>query len=282
MTMGGGGSDGDQTIVVVKKRKKNHGGHHGGSWKVAYADFVTAMMAFFLVMWIMGLDEGVKDVVAGYFANPVGFERGFSGGRDPLSSGTTPLSDEGHPTMIFTREAQTADFERVADRLEGRLEGAGVGGHLSAEVEIVITEEGLRIELMETDQGALFFERSSSSLKPALDEMLTIVAEELQTLPNPVVVEGHTDAARFVRRQYTNWELSVDRANAARSALTEGGLPPHRIAEVRGYAHRELRNPDQPYAARNRRISILLPFLEAREIVPGTFGLPTEESEQGS
>ncbi len=249
-------------IVIVKKKKVVGGGHHGGSWKVAYADFVTAMMAFFLVMWIMGMDQGVKDLVQGYFSNPVGFRRAYSGGLNPISSGNSIQNLDIQRTIMLTRQAQSERFQEAAQNLEGQMREAGVMIGLDAEVEIVVTEQGLRIDIMETGGPDAFFERSSAALRPALTTLLSTISEQLVDLPNQVVVEGHTDSMPFraSRAGYTNWELSVDRANAARRELLAAGLPAERIAEVRGYADRELKIPDDPLAPRNRRISLLLPF----------------------
>ncbi len=252
-------SDG-RKIIVIRKKKGGHDEEHGGAWKVAYADFVTAMMAFFLVMWIMGMDQGVKDMVEGYFSNPVGFKRAFSGGSNPMSAGTDPSNLDLRRAVLMTREAQRVQFQRAAEEIGEKLMERGLLGGMEAAVEIVVTEQGLRIELMETGEGETFFDKASARLKPALRSVLALVGPELQALPNPVVVEGHTDALPFGSPGYSNWELSVDRANAARRVLLEAGLNGERIMEVRGYAERELKNPDDPLDPRNRRISVLLPF----------------------
>lgn len=255
----------DQKIVIVKKKKVVAGGHHGGSWKVAYADFVTAMMAFFLVMWIMGMDQGVKDLVQGYFNNPVGFRRAFSGGLNPISAGNAVQNINIQRTIMMTREAQSERFRESASELEARLLEAGVDVGSQGDVEITVTNRGLRIDLMEAGGGTSFFARASAELQPRLVTILTSVAEQLTELPNPVIVEGHTDALPFRGRGgYTNWELSVDRANGARRALQAGGLPSARFAEVRGYAATQPKDPSDPLDPRNRRISILIPFTEER------------------
>jgi chemotaxis protein MotB len=263
-------------IVVVKKRKAEHGGHHGGSWKVAYADFVTAMMAFFLVMWIMGMEEGVRDLVQGYFTNPVGFQRGYAGGANPLSSGTSALNMQVRGAILLNRRDQAEAFENIAREIDGELDRAGLLDGLGADVEVVVTDEGLRIELMETDDAEILFSSGSADLRPRLREVLGVIASELGALPHEVVVEGHTDAVPFGLAAYTNWELSVDRANAARRALLSGGLQDGRVSEVRGYAERQLKIPGEPRDPRNRRISLFLPFTdEVRlEVVPS--GSPRE------
>lgn len=251
---------GPSKIIIVKKKVKKHGGHHGGSWKVAYADFVTAMMAFFLVMWIMGMDQGVKDMVQGYFQNPVGFKRSFSGGRNILSQGNSIVNVEVRRAVMLRRRDEEAGMRAAADSIEARLARIGVLEE-AIDVQAAVTSEGLRIEMMETSADPVFFQRGSARLTPALDAVLHLVAAELRGLPEMVVVEGHTDAVPFGRADYTNWELSVERANAARRVLLAGGLQDARIAEVRGYADRRPRIGDDPSDPRNRRISILLPFL---------------------
>lgn len=263
----------DRPIIVVKKKKVVRGGHHGGSWKVAYADFVTAMMAFFLVMWIMSMDEGVKDMVQGYFQNPVGFKRSFSGGRNPLSAGNFITDLDIKRTVIIHRREQEDRFERAAGQIREQLLAEGTLDGMDADVEMVISDDGLRIELMETGSGDSFFDRASAALKPTLRDVLRVVAKELDRVPGDVVIEGHTDAMPFGRRNYSNWELSAERANAARAALVDYGFPEARISEVRGYAHRRPKIAEDPMDPRNRRISVLLPFLEvdleSLTVVPG-------------
>ena len=256
------GGDDRKKVIIVKKKKADHGGHHGGSWKVAYADFVTAMMAFFLVMWIMTMDQGVKDLVQGYFQNPVGFKRAFSGGTNPLSAGNFVKNMDIKRTVILNRRQQEERFKNAAQEIQARIDHEGIITGLDAEVEIVVTDEGLRIELMETGRGEVFFDKASALLKPALQDVLGVVGGVLEEIPGEIVVEGHTDALRYGGMRYSNWELSVDRANAARRAMVVGGLEDSRITEVRGYADRQLKIVDAPLDPRNRRISVLLPFEE--------------------
>jgi chemotaxis protein MotB len=247
-------------IVIVKKKKGHAGGHHGGSWKVAYADFVTAMMAFFLVMWILGMDEGARQAVEGYFSNPVGYKKGYSSGNSPLSSGNSPGQIQSRPIRLIMRAAEQERFEEVGAKIQLRVREESALRQIATQVEIITTEQGLRIELVEGGDGQTFFAFASRELKPAGRSVLRLIAQELGELANPMVVEGHTDAAQFGSSAYTNWELSTDRANAARRALQGAGLDPSRIQEVRGYADTQLRVPTRPLDAANRRISILLPF----------------------
>jgi chemotaxis protein MotB len=253
-------SDGKK-IIIVKKVKDKHDAHHGGSWKVAYADFVTAMMAFFMVMWIMGMDQGAKDMVQGYFQNPVGFKRSFSGGRNILSQGNSITSMDVQRTMILLRRTEEEDrLKQAAQAIEFALGESGLDQGDGGVVEVVVTRDGLRIEMMEVGLGEPFFDRSSARLKPALTRALEVVGSQIMELSNGIVIEGHTDATRFAGRRYSNWELSVDRANAARRVLIASGLSDGRLMGVRGYADRELRVVDQPDHPTNRRITLLLPF----------------------
>ena len=256
MAKGGG------KVVIVKKIKKGGHGHHGGSWKVAYADFVTAMMAFFMVMWILGMDDQTKKAIEGYFSSPVGFKKGYSSGSSPLSSGSSPAAVKREAVQIALRQLQSKRFEAVQAHLRGSMDSIAAIGKLRAKVEITVTRNGLRIELIEDESGDTFFPISS----PVMTEMghvaLEAIAGELKGLENPIVIDGHTDAARYANKQYTNWELSADRANAARRILEEYGLDPTRITEVTGLADKQLKYPNDPLNPSNRRISILLPFLD--------------------
>ncbi len=251
--------DAKPKVIVIRKRDKGHGGHHGGSWKVAYADFVTAMMAFFLVMWIMGMDQDVKDLVQGYFNNPLGTNREISHGLNPATTGSLIRTGFGSGVPVASSSPHLAELELVARNLEERFDSLGLHD-LGAEVEVVVTPEGLRIEIMELSDEEVFFEKGSAGVRPTLRRILTTITEELGDMPLPLVVEGHTDARPFARPgPYGNWELSVDRANAARRVMVEGGFAEGQFSEVRGYADRRPRVAADPLAARNRRVTLLMP-----------------------
>jgi chemotaxis protein MotB len=258
MARGGGGK-----IIIVKRVKKGGHPHHGGSWKVAYADFVTAMMAFFMVMWILGMDEDVKKAIEGYFSNPVGVKKGFAAGSNPLMSGSAPSTVRREAVQVALRQMQQQRFKAVESQLRGKLDSVAASGKLKARVEVMVSAAGLRIELIEDGDGDTFFPFASSEMKEAGKVALLVIAEELRTLQNPVVIEGHTDAAQYARRDFTNWELSADRANSARRVLETSGLGTDRIVEVNGLADKQLHYPKDPLNPANRRISILLPFLNA-------------------
>ncbi|MEP7344236.1 MAG: flagellar motor protein MotB [Gemmatimonadaceae bacterium] len=252
---------GGSKIIIIKRKKRAAHAHHGGSWKVAYADFVTAMMAFFMVMWILGMDENLRKAVEGYFSNPVGFKKGYSAGASPLSSGASPASIKRDAIELATRTVQTVKFTTVGDRIKQRLDSLTLAGGLKAKVEVTLGVDGLRIELIEDEKGDAFFPFGSAEMKPAGRLALAIISQELILLENPVIVEGHTDAAPYSRRDYTNWELSADRANAARRIMIQDKLAERRIVEVNGLADRQLKFPKDPLNPSNRRISIRLPFI---------------------
>jgi chemotaxis protein MotB len=248
-----------KNIIIIKKKKGGHGGHHGGAWKVAYADFVTAMMAFFMVMWILGMDEQTRASIEGYFSNPVGFKKGYSSGKSPLASGNSPGEVQTTPIKLVSRRDEEKSFDQTGERIRDRLKEAGLKD-IGERVEIIETGSGLRIELADAGKGNDFFAVASSTMTNDMKNTLEIVAQELAPLSNPIVIEGHTDAAQFAG-MYSNWELSADRANAARRIMEASGLASSRVVEVRGMADRQLRIPNNPLDPRNRRISIFLPFL---------------------
>ena len=249
--------------IIVKRVKKGHAAHHGGSWKVAYADFVTAMMAFFMVMWILGMDEQTRNAVEGYFSNPVGYKKGFGSGSSPIANGQTPARIASAQVKVIMHRAEVKAFDKAAENIKGKLESAK-GSIGSAKFEVTVSEEGLRIELIEDGPGDTFFPSGSANVKTGLRDGIQLIASELIPLHNAVIVEGHTDATKYsTKAGYTNWELSADRANAARRVLEEAGLAGARIREVRGLAATRPRIPDNPFAPQNRRISLLLPYSNA-------------------
>jgi chemotaxis protein MotB len=251
-------------IIIKKKKVAGGGGHHGGSWKVAYADFVTAMMAFFMVMWILGMDDKTKQAVEGYFANPVGYKKGYGAGSSPLATGASIGTVQKQSSMrLMVRSQEKQAFEEARKGIAEKLEGNDSLKALQAVVDVTIGEDGLRVELVESMRGDVYFPSGSARVNPATMLVLQLVGAELSRLRHTVVIEGHTDAAPYGSdRSYGNWELSADRANAARRILESAGVDPARIRGVRGYAATQLRLPDDPLASANRRISILLPFTE--------------------
>jgi chemotaxis protein MotB len=246
---------GQQPVIIIKKKGHGKHAHHGGAWKVAYADFVTAMMAFFLVMWIVGQSADVKAGVAGYFRDPKAFE----GGRGVLPGAESGTTGGGAPMGMTDLEAAKAALAHAAEQIRKALEALPEFEDLKDQVEITLTDEGLRIELREApDDG--FFDSGSAHVKPPTVAMLRVIATQLGELPNAVAVEGHTDSRPYSAESpvYTNWELSADRANAARRILEASGIRPKQIEAVRGFADTRLRKAEEPLDAGNRRISIVV------------------------
>jgi len=257
----------EQQPIIVIKKKGGHGGHHGGAWKVAYADFVTAMMAFFLVMWIVAQSQSIKDAVSGYFNDPSGYGKKaaagamLKGSQSMLKGGQSVLKNGPPPpkTPEQAREILKQASEHIKEALNSMMGFAAMKNL----VEIELTPEGLKIQLMEAmkskEDSSYFFGSGSAVLSPWGEEILTLIAKELGKLDNKIVIEGHTDSRQFVSQtKYTNWELSADRANSARKLMEDNGLRPHQIWEIRGYADRQPRFKDHPEDARNRRIAIIV------------------------
>ncbi len=266
------GAKDKKKIIIKKVVKGGHGGHHGGSWKVAYADFVTAMMAFFLVMWIVGMDDKAKESIQGYFSNPVGFKKGFGSGASPMGSGNTPVLGLREP--MPARLAEEAAMESTRKRLAEAFEGTDLAG-LEEHVDITLSHEGLRIEFGEGLIGDATFASGSAVMTESMLRALALLGAEIAPLPNVVIIEGHTDGVPLRRPGgYSNWELSSDRANAARRALQTQGVAPDRVVSVRGFADRSPKISDFPLDPRNRRISVLLPFRN-----PATGASPLEAPE---
>jgi chemotaxis protein MotB len=234
-------------IFVIKRKKAGHGGHHGGAWKVAYADFVTAMMALFIVLWLMSADEKVKEAVSAFFNNPTG--NGTQIGTD--AAGT------GHAITL-----PKDDMAKLREKMEQALKSMPNFKDMKEHVEMTITVDGLRIELLETEAG-MFFESGRPLPSASGAELLTRLAEELGKLPNHLLLEGHTDAKPFTTKDgyYSNWELSTDRANAARRLMEQHGVRHEQVAQVRGFAERQLRHPEDPMHASNRRVSVIVQYL---------------------
>jgi len=233
-----------QPIIVIKK-KGAHGGHHGGAWKVAYADFVTAMMALFIVLWLMNSSEKIRKAVAGYFNDPKGTATLMG----------TAMSGTGETVKAAS---STTSMEHLKEKIEQEIKARKNLEQLSKQIEITISPEGLRIELLEAQSGT-FYEMGSARLSHSGQELVALLAGELKTLPNALLIEGHTDAAPYSSdATYTNWELSADRANAARRLMQQDGVRSDQVTQVRGYADQMLRVKSNPYDPSNRRISILV------------------------
>ncbi|MBS1855582.1 MAG: OmpA family protein [Acidobacteria bacterium] len=240
-------------IVVIRRKKGGHGGHHGGAWKVAYADFVTAMMALFIVLWLMSADKEVREQVSAFFNNPTG----------PGKQMGTDAAGVGHGLEI-----PKEDMAKLAQKIQQALMQVPEFRNIKDHVEITVTSDGLRIELLETEAG-MFFESGRAQPTKTGAELLAALAQELGRLPNNLLIEGHTDAKPFSRDgEYSNWELSTDRANSARKLMESNGIHGQQVMQVRGFADRDLRHPDDPMAASNRRVSVIVQYLVKPQQAP--------------
>src|SRR5579863_3273700 len=244
--------NGSRPIIIIKK-KAGHGGHHGGAWKVAYADFVTAMMALFIVLWLLNTNKPVREAIAGYFKDP-------SGTANKIGSNKTGVAE----AVAITKD----DMPKLKEELEKAIRGIPNFEKLKDQIEMTLTPEGLRIELLETETGT-FFDVGAPAPNANGKELLSLLAHELGKLPNNLSIEGHTDAKPYTRgREYGNWELSTDRANAARRLMQHDGVRENQVMQVRGYADQMPRKKDEPQDASNRRISVIVQNLESKPEAP--------------
>ena len=232
--------------LLQRPRQAMRRRHGGGAWKVAYADFVTALMSLFIVLWMMNSSTTVQKAVSGYFKDPKGYTKRLGGG--PANAG------EGLP--VNTKTAQD-----LAKQIEEALRRAPDFQKMRDHIQISVTGEGLRIDLLETEQG-MFFVSGSPNPTGAGERLLGTLAGELGRMRNEIVIEGHTDSRPFRNAAptsgYSNWELSSDRANAARRLLHSYGVAPDQVVEVRGFADRKLMQPATPADPKNRRISVVV------------------------
>ncbi len=232
--------------IIIIKKKGGHGGHHGGAWKVAYADFVTAMMALFIVLWLLNSSKQIQVAVGGYFKDPTGTAK---------EVGST-LTGTGE-SVTLTRD----NMPKLKEQLETAIREMNDFDKLKSHIEMTVTDEGLRIELTESAAGT-FFNTGSDSLNADGRELLITLAKELGQLPNKISIEGHTDATPYATMaNYGNWELSADRANAARRLVQNAGIREDQVTQVRGFADQRLRKPESPLDPSNRRISLIVQYV---------------------
>jgi chemotaxis protein MotB len=239
----------NQPIIIIRK-KRVHAAHHGGAWKVAYADFVTAMLALFVVLWLLSSSEQVKKAVGGYFADPRGAAKDVGNG----------LKGSGSESLSVRKD----DMNKLKDKLEQAVKDSPALQKIREHVIFTVTGEGLRVELIEGEQST-FFESGNSTPTTFGKDLLKLLAEEIGKLPNRVTMEGHTDSRPFnMRRDYSNWELSADRANSARRWMQDSGIRGDQVSQVRGYADQSLRDPQHPNEATNRRVTLVIQYLVSR------------------
>ena len=288
-----------QPIIIKRVKKAGHAAH-GGAWKIAYADFVTAMMAFFLLMWLLGsTSEGDKKGLSDYFSSPLkvsmlgGSGAGASdsviqgGGADLTKvSGQNRTGDPNDPIArkaaadAMKAELARQDSRRLAalsDKISSVIANNPKLAEFKAQIRLEITPDGLQIQIVD-DQSRPMFDSGSAIVKPYMRDILREIGSALGDIENRLTLSGHTDAAPYGSgdRGYSNWELSSDRANASRRELVAGGLPDDKLARVEGLASSRLIEPTDPYAAINRRISILVMTKEAEERLLGGKRTPVE------
>jgi chemotaxis protein MotB len=245
--------------IIIIKKKVSHGGHHGGAWKVAYADFVTAMMALFIVLWLLNSSEQVKKAISAYFLDP---------------SGSGKLTGSAHAGSGEALTVKKDDMPNLKEKLEAAVKKSPEFEKLKDHVLMSVVGEGLRIELLESE-GGLFFDSGSPNPSPLGKELIEKLSQELGKLPNTIAIEGHTDSRVYSNgRAYSNWELSTDRANAARRLMQESGVGENQVAQVRGFADQNLRVKDDPASPLNRRVSVIVRYLAP---APETHSEPEKE-----
>ena len=245
-------------IRIIYRRKAHPGGHHGGAWKVALADFMTAMFALFLVLWLINQSSDVKSAIAGYFQDPLGRADEFGSSILPGEGAQASMARPLKPMDVV--DLRRDRLTTMRDRLEVALDNVPELAGVRDKIEIRITDEGLEIQLLEDSLG-VFFQSGNARPSARGETLLALLGRELRALPNPVLIAGFTDARPYrFRENYSNWELSADRANAARRILSGGGLPDRQVVQIRGFADRELHQPDHPFAASNRRVTITMLF----------------------
>jgi len=252
--------------IIIIRKKGGHGGHHGGAWKVAYADFVTAMMALFIVLWLMNSSKQIQAAISGYFKDPSGT------GKEVGSS----LAGSGEKVQLPKQ-----NMAKLKEQLQESIRSITDLDKLKNNIEMTVTAEGLRIELLESE-GGTFFDLGSAALNNSGQKLLTLLAAELGKVPNHISVEGHTDAKPYAGKgSYSNWELSADRANAARRLMQQSGLRGDQVSQVRGFADQRLRNGKDPLDPSNRRISIIVQYISNNPDEAESRGDDTKESGEG-
>ncbi|QDC44149.1 flagellar motor protein MotB [Methylophilus medardicus] len=268
--------------IIVKKIKKSGGGHHGGAWKIAYADFVTAMMAFFLLMWLLGsTSKAQKEGIAEYFQTPLhmvlmGPSMGQSdsalkntGGKDVTKKQGQVKPVEGDPGKLKTvkledvkealKQAEKVKLEALKAKIEQAIEDNPTLQQFKSQLKLDITSEGLRIQIID-EQNRPMFENAKAELQPYAKQILREIGKTLNGVDNKISLSGHTDAAGYANGEhgYSNWELSADRANASRRELINGGMDETKLMRVVGLGSAIMMDKENPFNPINRRISLIV------------------------
>jgi chemotaxis protein MotB len=236
--------------IIIIKKKAGHAAHNGGAWKVAYADFVTAMMALFIVLWLMNSSKQIQNAVGGYFKDP---------------TGTSKLVGSDMQGAAENFSLSKDNMEQLKQELQTAIRQVPNIEKLQNQIEMTVTSEGLRIELLESAKGT-FFNSGNSAPNTDGQDILILLAKQLGDLPNKIAIEGHTDSKPYPQQNnYGNWELSVDRANSARRLMQQNGIREDQIMQVRGFADQRLRKPAEPLDPSNRRVSLIVQYLNKKE-----------------
>lgn len=268
-------ADESQRPIIVKRIKKGGHGHHGGAWKIAYADFVTAMMAFFLLMWLLGsVSQGTLNGIADFFKTPL--KVALSGG-DGAGDATSPVKGGGSDLTRRAGQVKKGDIERQQEKsrlsqlqkkLQQKIEASVDLKAYKDQLKLEMTPEGLRIQIVD-EQNRPMFNSGSSTMLPQTRALLQVLSSDLNQLPNRISISGHTDATPYSGGLggYSNWELSADRANSARRELIAGGLGADKVLRVVGLADADPLIHSNVTAAENRRITIVVLNKEAEQSI---------------
>jgi chemotaxis protein MotB len=237
--------------IIIIKRKKAHAPHHGGAWKVAYADFVTAMMALFIVLWLLNSNADVRKAIGGYFQDPTG--KGKEIGSSQAGAGESV-------------SLGLNDMKKLKEKISQAINRPPEFKKMRDQVEMMVVGDGLRIELLDSAEST-FFESGLPQPTQVGKLLLVTLAGELGKLNNHIMIEGHTDSKPYSSgvNGYSNWELSADRANSARRLMEENGVKPGQVGQVRGFADQSLRKPNRPEDPSNRRVSVIIQYLPPPE-----------------
>ena len=279
--------------IIVKRVKKSNAGHHGGAWKIAFADFATAMMAFFMVMWLMSsASPEQKKLISGYFKDPIGFSESASPYVIDLGGSPTPAPERTlnpqveDPAISEDSESEQAEIseeqaEALADELEGerlklllqelqnKVEENPQLQRFKDQILFEITQDGLRIQIVDAENRPMF-DLGSARLQPYFEDILLAMVDTIKAVPNKISISGHTDAKPFAGAgDFGNWELSANRANAARRVLVAGGYEEEQVARVVGYASSALFDRQAPLNPINRRIDIIVLTKKAQRDIEG-------------
>ncbi|WP_460417171.1 flagellar motor protein MotB [Pseudomonas sp. microsymbiont 2] len=282
--------------IIVKRVKRFGDGHHGGAWKIAFADFATAMMAFFLVLWLLSTATPEQKIaIAGYFKDPIGFSESGTpyiidlGGSPELAPEKTinpevksePTPDtsiqlDKDKVETMAEQVERERLELLLQELQNKVEENPQLQKFKDQILFEITQDGLRIQIMDAENRPMF-DLGSARLQPYFEDILLAMADTIKAVPNKISISGHTDAKPYSGTgDFGNWELSANRANAARRALVAGGYPDEQVARVVGYASSSLFDRANPFNPVNRRIDIIVLTKKAQRTIEGEQGTPEQ------